>query len=218
MAPIVVVVALLCSLLSTTTTHNNDMVELCFNGGPIPSELPAEYAEQIRAMQNKFSEIDSAIAAITVEGTALDALEVKSYFYSLYFGIPGEVSAADFVKTFVATETKTRTVTEVDEAGNTVSREESYTVTVALTDKSVVYANMASQLGQTVEMEEKQNATEVYYRIKYGVAAPTYGTEFDNFIGSLGALDVPFVGLDGFVEPVANWRSCMATVLKSLWS
>lgn len=45
--PLILVVAFLLSLLSGTTQHNNAVVDLVFNGGPVPTTMSAEYTAQV---------------------------------------------------------------------------------------------------------------------------------------------------------------------------
>ena len=46
LSPLIVLLALLCSL-SASSGHNASVVELCFNGGTLPPDTPAEYAAYI---------------------------------------------------------------------------------------------------------------------------------------------------------------------------
>lgn len=43
LSPMILLMAVLMSLLSTTTEHNQAMIGLCFHGGEIPENTPAEY-------------------------------------------------------------------------------------------------------------------------------------------------------------------------------
>ena len=89
LSPVIVLLALLCSLASGSSGHNAAVVELCFNGGVPPSNMPAEYAACIKDMQDSFSLLDGLIEDInemTEEGNSLDGIRVKAFFFALYFG------------------------------------------------------------------------------------------------------------------------------------
>ena len=106
----------------------------------------------------------------------------------------------------------TRTVTEVDDAGNEVEVEETYTVAVPIRDLSVVYENIRSKMGTEITAEDQANATEIYYRILCGGPAPTYGSEFDIWSDGLPLSDAPFIGADGFCSPIGeSWRSVVTS-------
>lgn len=53
----------------------------------------------------------------------------------------------------------------MDDAGNEVEVEETYTVAVPIRDLSVVYENIRSKMGTEITAEDQANATEIYYRI-----------------------------------------------------
>ena len=62
-------------MASGSSGHNAAVVELCFNGGVPPSNMPAEYAACIKDMQDSFSLLDGLIEDInemTEEGNSLD--------------------------------------------------------------------------------------------------------------------------------------------------
>ena len=127
-SPVILVVALLCCLLGGTSEHNSSMVELCFHGGALPENVPAEYRIYMEDMQSSFSKLDELIEEINcmTEGDErLDDTRVKAIFYALYFGADDPQSAADqdFVDCFVTYEERTRTVSVTDENGNEVEQE-----------------------------------------------------------------------------------------------
>ena len=136
--PLVLVVAFLLSLLSSTTQHNNSVVDLVFNGGPVPTTMSAEYTAQVYAMQDCLSALDSAVAEVNsqTESGTLDGAMIKATFFSLCFGgenphlSAGEARA--FVDCFVRYETRTRTVASGSDpnTGETVYTEETYTVAI----------------------------------------------------------------------------------------
>lgn len=73
LSPVIVLLALLCSL-SAGSGHNASVVELCFNGGTLPPDTPAEYAAYIEDMRSSFGLLDGFIEDIngmTEEGNSL---------------------------------------------------------------------------------------------------------------------------------------------------
>lgn len=204
-SPFVLVIIIICGIFSTGSDHNEDIVALVFSNVNLPSDYPAEYAEEITSMKNKFKEIEEVIETLEVD--FLDEMQIKSYFFALYFGESASIDISEFVNHFVV---GTRVIESgTDEEGN-VENTLSYQNT-AVTDMALVYASILEKTGYEVTQTQMQNALEIYYRVKYGVIAPTYGEEFDDFIGGLPSMDVPFVGLDGFVEPVADWRNAVSS-------
>ena len=213
LSPIIVLIAILCGMLSGTANHNNAALELCFHGGAIAGNVPAEYREHIENMRSSFAVLDDAIKEVSSNmegGDSLDSTRIKAIFYSLYFGAeqPSQVNSKTFVDCFVTYEERTRSV--IGEDGTTHT--EVYTVTVPIKDQPTIYKNIDKKLGITVTSENKANATEIYYRILYGKPAPTYGSEFDDFINGIAVSTEPFIGEDGFCSPVgANWRSAVTS-------
>ena len=206
-SPIIVVVALLCSLGTGAVSHNINAAQLCFQDGPLPDNIPAEYRVCIEEMRACLAELDEAITAIESnmdDGGSLDPIRVKAVFYTLYFG--SEVPAiSQFANCFVDSEIRTRTVTETDDEGNETEVEQTYTVYVPIEDMDMVYANIAASLGDEITEVQKANVDNVYSLVKYGYPAAAGGGGFD------GA-DVPYIGVDGFCSPVgANWRSVVTS-------
>jgi len=214
LSPFVLIIVVIVSLLSGTSSHNNAAVDLCFNGGYISPQLPADYRQHITDMQGSFSGLGSAIADISaqIEDGGIDGTRVNAIFYALYFGAENpRMDAGDyraFADCFVRYEERTRTVE--DEDGD--EYEETYTVAIPLTGLPEIYANLESSLGRTVTNEDRANASEVYHRVLYGGDVPTYGAEFDSWSDGLPLSDAPFVGVDGFCSPLGeNWRSMVTS-------
>ncbi len=207
LSPIIVVLALLCVLGSGTVDHNISAAQLCFQDGPLPDNIPAEYRVCIEETRKHFAELDESIAAIQSnmeDGNSLDPIRVKAVFFSLYFG--GESPPiAQFANCFATSEIRTRTVPSLDEGGNEIQVEQIYTVAIPIEDMATVYANLTASLGVEITEEQKANADSVYSLIKYGYPTTPEG-------GVPGDADVPFVGADGFCSPVgANWRSIVTS-------
>lgn len=136
LSPIIVLVALLCSLGSGAADHNISAAQLCFQTGPIPADVPAEYRIWVEQMRANFAELDTVIADIQSnmdEGNSLDPIRVKAVFFSLYFGVEAP-PVTQFAHCFAASETRTETVTEQDEDGNDVEVERIYNVFVPIED------------------------------------------------------------------------------------
>lgn len=214
LTPVILVVIVIVSLLSAAADHNNTAIDLCFNGGVISSQVPADYAAHIRDMRDSFSELDAAITDISsdIEDGSLDSIRVKAVFYALFFGAENlRMDSSDyraFVDCFVGYEERTRTV---DHGDGTIS-EETYTVAVPLTSLSEIYGNLEKALGRTITYEDQANASEIYYRVKHGGSVPTYGEAFDEWANGLPLSNAPFVGADGFCSPLGeNWRGMVTS-------
>ena len=164
------VLALLCVLGSGTVDHNISAAQLCFQDGPLPDNIPAEYRVCIEETRKHFAELDESIAAIQSnmeDGNSLDPIRVKAVFFSLYFG--GESPPiAQFANCFATSEIRTRTVPSLDEGGNEIQVEQIYTVAIPIEDMATVYANLTASLGVEITEEQKANADSVYSLIKYG--------------------------------------------------
>ena len=204
-SPVILVIALLCCLLGGTSQHNTSMVELCFHGGTLPESVPAEYRIYMEDMQSSFSklnELTEKINRMTEGDERLDDTRVKAIFYALYFGADDPQSAADpdFMDCFVTYEEHTRTVTVIDENGNEVEQEETYTVAVPIPDLETVWSNISAAAGLTISEEQKINADSIYNLVLYGSST---GME-----GWIPGAETPYIGADGFCSPIGSgWQS-----------
>ena len=207
LSPIIVLVALLCVLGSGAVSHNISAAQLCFQDGPLPDDIPAEYRvciEQTRASFTGLDEILADIQSNMEDGNSLDPIRIKAAFFSLYFGCEAP-SLSQFAHCFASSEARTETVTEKDEDGNDVEVERIYNVYVPIEDMGTVYSRITASLGVDITEEQKSNADNVYSLIKYGYPVTGEGGTFE------GA-DVPYVGADGFCSPVgAGWRSIVTS-------
>lgn len=208
LSPIIVAAALLCVLGSGAVSHNISAAQLCFQDGPLPGGLPAEYQACIGQTRASFAELDEILADIQSnmeDGNSLDPIRVKAVFFSLYFG--GEAPPlSQFAHCFASSEIRTRSVTEQDGDGNDIQVEQTYSVFVPIEDMEAVYGRIAASLGADITEEQKSNADNVYSLIKYGY--PVTGEGGAVYDGS----DVPYVGADGFCSPVgAGWRSIVTS-------
>ena len=205
LAPVILLVAAFCSILGGSADHNNSVLQLCFSGGALPANMPAEYRVYVEDMQHSFALLDGYMETVNnmTEGeTGLDSIRVKAIFYALYFGdeAPSSRAHQQFVDCFVTYEERTRTVTTTDKEGNEVETEESYTVAIPITDLETVWANIQAATGLTITEEHRSNADSIYNLVRYGSST---GTE-DWIPGA----EVPFIGADGFCSPIGSgWES-----------
>ena len=205
LAPVILLVAAFCSILGGSADHNNSVLQLCFSGGALPANMPAEYRVYVEDMQHSFALLDGYMETVNnmTEGeTGLDAIRVKAIFYALYFGdeAPSSRAHQQFVDCFVTYEERTRTVTTTDKEGNEVETEESYTVAIPITDLETVWANIQAATGLAVTEEHRSNADSIYNLVRYGSST---GTE-DWIPGA----EAPFIGADGFCSPIGSgWES-----------
>lgn len=178
LTPFILVIVIILSLLSGTTDHNNAAIDLSFYGGVISNQVPAEYQQYIQEMQGSFSGLAAAVSDVMamVESGEIDLLQVKSIFYSLFFGADSlQMDAGSyraFVDCFVKYEERTRTKT--DENGD--EYEETYEVAIPLTDLNMVYGNLGAAFGVSVTTEHQSNAQRIYTYAKYGQALPDGGS------------------------------------------
>ena len=110
-------------------------------------------------------------------GGRLDDIRVKAVFFALYFGTddPAAHAGQTFVDCFVTYEERTRTVTTVDEEGNEVETQETYTVAVSISDFQQVWQNIRHLTGAEATPEQQANADSVYNVVKYGASTGTEG-------------------------------------------
>lgn len=208
LSPLVLLIAFFCSLGSGAANHNRSAVELCFYGGTIPDDAPAEYRVCIEEMRNALTQLDAVTsqAGSLVEGeSGPDAIRIKAIFYTLYFGTtdPASHDLQKFTDCFVTYEERTRTVTTENDDGTTTETEETYTVAVPITDLVQIYENISSITGSEVPLERQANADSVYSLLRYGYTGSGSG-----FVGS----DVPFIGADGFCSPIGeHWRNVVTS-------
>lgn len=167
LSPVIVVMVLLCSLGTGAAQHNVSAVQLCFGGGAIPEDVPAEYRAHIEEMRACFALLDSTVDEVnrhTEDGQSLDVIRVKAIFYALFFGdeVPGRRDCRQFADCFVDYETRTRTVTWTDDGGNEHEREEVCTVAVPVENLAEVYQKISAALSLEVSADQQANAESVY--------------------------------------------------------
>lgn len=207
LSPLILGVLIIMCVLSGAAGHDNEAVRLCFYGGDISSQVPAEYTEQIQKMRDSFSNLDLAVTAINrkSDGAKLDVLHVKSVFYSLYFGQNGGDSissqaARDFVSCFVRYEKRSHTGSGKDGA----KKNEIHTVAVPITDFNLVCANLEKLLGRSITDQEKSNSEEIYQKMS--------GTTGTDASGASGASVSQSPSTKGMISPIgSSWRSIVTS-------
>lgn len=182
LSPFILIIVIICGLLSGTANHNNIAIELSFHGGAISENIPEEYRGQIEDMRNSFTMIDERIEEVNgqmEDGDSLDSIRVKAIFYSLYFASdqPSGVDQGKYIDCFVTYEERIRIVIDAD--GNEV--EETYLVVIPIDTLPEIYTNIENIMGEATTYEDMANANEIYYRIKYGVPAPSEGDGFEEW-------------------------------------
>ena len=182
LSPIILLIAAFCSILGGSADHNSSILDLCFYGGTLPADIPAEYRAYIEDMQASFALLDERIAEInsmTEDGESLDAIRVKAFFYALYFGAESPSSRAhqQFVDCFVTYEERTRPLDSTDSEDESTGEpeEETYTVAIPITDIATIWSNIQTALGETVTEEQRNNADSIYNLVRYGSATGTEG-------------------------------------------
>lgn len=168
LSPIILLIAAFCSILGGSADHNSSILDLCFYGGTLPADIPAEYRAYIEDMQASFALLDERIAEInsmTEDGESLDAIRVKAFFYALYFGAESPSSRAhqQFVDCFVTYEERTRPLDSTDSEDESTGEpeEETYTVAIPITDIATIWSNIQTALGETVTEEQRNNADSI---------------------------------------------------------
>lgn len=147
--PFILIIVCILSIASGGADHNRSAVRLAFEGGNIPSGMPADYREYIGQMQESFGELDTVLGEIDsmTEGELTDRYLVKAVFYSLYFGADRvRLDASDyqrFAECFVNYEERTRTIENPDGSES----EETYVVAVAVTDKVELFEKISRDYG-----------------------------------------------------------------------
>lgn len=226
--PLALSIFCFCGMADAAAQHNRSAVLLTFQGGSIPPQMPQEFTGHIRAMQDCFAVLDTAIAALNEkieEGAPLKPNRIKADFYALNFGAPDlalrKAQAEAFAACYTEMQEHTRTVTIPNPDYNppkdpkksaqydvppTIEVEETYEVLVVTTDMQLVYARLHTLLGADFPPEWQANAAEIFYLVEYGEAA--LAGESDGLLDALLIDENPeFVGGD-FVSPFADgWRS-----------
>lgn len=205
LSPLILLIAVFCSILGGSADHNRSILHLCFDGGTLPPNTPAEYRVYIEDMQQSFSLLDKFITecnTMTESNNSLDAIRVKAIFFALYFGdeSPSTRAHQQFADCFVTYEERTKTVSSTAPDGNEVNTVEHYTVAIPITDLETVWTNIQSAMGIPITIEQRSNADCIEHLVRYG---SSMGPE-----GWIPGADVPFIGADGFCSPAGpGWEN-----------
>jgi murein DD-endopeptidase MepM/ murein hydrolase activator NlpD len=200
-SPLILIIIVAAALFSGTAQHNSNAVNLCFNGGYMPSGTPPDFRQNIRSMQESFALLDSALEEISriTEGGSVDIVRVKAVYFSLFFGAGRPADAGMFADCFVKYEQK--------EDG-----EETEMTAVPIESLAEIYAGLEAAIGRSISVDERNNAAEVYRYVMYGADTPVYGAAFDEWIAGLPVSAAPFIGADGFRSPLGEgWRSMVTS-------
>ena len=83
LSPIILLIAAFCSILGGSADHNSSILDLCFYGGTLPADIPAEYRAYIEDMQASFALLDERIAEINSMTEQVLTLYVSRHFFML---------------------------------------------------------------------------------------------------------------------------------------
>ena len=215
-SPLILLIALLCSLGTSSADHNNQAVAATFYGSSYSEEVPAEFRHHIEEMRTAFSRLDSAVSSANGQmdsGNGLDPVRIKAVFYALCFGEDAlsDREATSFVKCFYTTETRTRTVEEVNEDGTVTETEEEYTVAIPYSLYQA-YANLESHLGRVITEDDKSNINHIYTMIAGAVGGGVYGGGYLRGDGSSIELDI-----STFTDPNTKNAADLVTYAIHAW-
>lgn len=165
LAPFILIIVILLCAMSAAADHNKQAVEIIFQGNEFLSGVPEIYQKQIKDMQLSMRYLDDAVSDINqmTDEEELDVYQVKSVFYSLFFGAGSDLKAGmwrDFADCFVDYEERE------NEDGET------YTVAIPVKDPAQVYANIAASMGKMATVEDRANAMRIYSLARYGENLP----------------------------------------------
>lgn len=158
---------LLCLLMGIETgeaamRHNYAMLQLVFSEEAIPKGVPEEAREQILWLRENLM----GLKALYENDKTSDKAElswIQAYFYAIFYDTQIEnMDLEDFYQCFQ------------------YSGEESFRQEMA-EQKLKIY------LKRSVTEDEAINASELYYRLRYGFDLPSDGTAFDNWVNQLPA-------------------------------
>lgn len=165
LAPFILIIVILLCAMSAAADHNKQAVEIIFQGNEFLSGVPEIYQKQIKDMQLSMRYLDDAVSDINqmTDEEELDVYQVKSVFYSLFFGAGSDLKAGmwrDFADCFV----------DYEEREN--ENGETYTVAIPVKDPAQVYANIAASMGKMATVEDRANAMRIYSLARYGENLP----------------------------------------------
>lgn len=211
LSPIILLVALLCCLGSGTAQHNQAMVNALFYGGSLSPGAPLEVQENFQRVSKIFAQIDSQVAALNqdVEGGELDPVQIKAAYYTMC--LKGNVVTADeATHCFYTLETRTRSITTLDEEGNEIESEEEYTVVVPKS-LNASCSSLAAYLGREVTADDLGNIQAIYYQIS-GRSGEAYDGDFLRGSGYSTAIDI-----SGFTDPATKNAHDLVAYAMQAW-
>lgn len=181
--PVILAVVCIMNIAAAGTEHNKAAVKLAFSEESIPENFPNDYSRYVQQMRESFIGIDAVMVEIDAmaEDEVQDRNWIKAVFYSLYFGSPRvRLSAEEYLKfseCFISYEERIRTIENED--GSTM--EETYLVSIPITNKVEVFEKLRETYGVEVTYEQQSNALNVWYLIEHGTTAPMEGDVFEDW-------------------------------------
>lgn len=183
--PLILAVVCIMNIAAAGTEHNKAAVNLAFSEEAVPDNFPNDYSTYVQQMRDSFACIDAVMEEIDAiaEDDVQDRNWLKSVFYSLYFGASrvrlDEDEYLKFAECFVRYEERTRIIENED--GSKV--EETYLVSIPITNKVEVFERLRQNFGVEVSYEQQSNALNVWYLVEYGTTAPQEGDVFEDWAG-----------------------------------
>lgn len=175
---------LIISIYSGGAQFNREIATAVFNGGPIPTDISAEYAQQISLFIDIFDKLDDRIQEINeeIEGESLDDIRIKAVLFSLYFtdrtAVFDDAFYNDFVYCFAETE----------EISDSESEEEIIRY-AAIEDMEQAYKNVSALTEKSITDTGQKNIENLYLFIRFGYTnAPVLPGYSDGGTGGGGGI------------------------------
>lgn len=199
-SPFILLIALLTSSADAAVQHNHAVVQTVFNQAEIPSTVPEDFRLHILTMQDEFKQLDLVITSVQdkIETGSLDPMQVKSLFFSVYFG-RGNVELSseqrkDYVNCFVHYETivippsesdkekaSEDVVTDDSEIENDSNDDDpseevvSKEIAVVIEDLNLIKERISLTLSEDITNEQNKNYEQIYKLVNPGANASTSG-------------------------------------------
>jgi len=163
---IVVIIGALFSIGKGSQESNQRALGYLFNTQPIEIsmwDIPANYRAELVSAKARITAAMNAVDGINaeIEGTLINTLKAGVIYLCLFPS--GETTDySGFAWCFAKKETITETITTTDDDGETTTETVSREITVAITDESVVYANIRSKFGIELMPEQNVNIIQTY--------------------------------------------------------
>lgn len=158
------------SIASGGAESNRQIASVIFEGGPVPADLPSEFASHVEAMIQDFQKLEAEIEDRNekLEENSLDDIRIKAVFFTLYFSSESldfeDAFYSDFVNCFVETKNSGETDSE-DSKKEEDSETKQYAV---IEDLDEVYTKVSQFTEESITSVGKENIENLYLYIKYG--------------------------------------------------